>query len=72
MSSEETKQRVPFAEIERNGSLDYLLRTTQQHHVRLSIMADQKANIMIAATSILLTFSFANFKQQNLSSRSLP
>lgn len=29
-------------------------------------MADQKANIMIAATSILLTFSFANFKQQNL------
>ena len=29
-------------------------------------MADQKANIMIASTSILLTFSFANFKQQNL------
>lgn len=43
-----------------------MLRTAQQHHVQLSLMADQKANIMIAATSILLTFSFANFKQQNL------
>lgn len=57
---------MSFDNIERNGSIDYLLRTTQQHHVRLSVMADQKANIMIAATSILLTFAFANFKQQNL------
>jgi len=51
---------------EDNGASDYMLRTTQQHHVQLSLMADQKANIMIASTSILLTFSFANFKQQNL------
>ncbi len=51
---------------EDNGAIDYMLRTTQQHHVQLSLMADQKANIMIASTSILLTFSFANFKQQNL------
>ena len=57
---------MSFETIKQNGAIDYLLRTTQQHHVRLSIMADQKANIMIAATSILLTFSFANFKQQNL------
>ena len=51
---------------EHNSAIDYMLRTTQQHHVQLSLMADQKANIMIASTSILLTFSFANFKQQNL------
>ena len=49
-----------------NTAIDYMLRTTQQHHVQLSLMADQKANILIASTSILLTFSFANFKQQNL------
>jgi hypothetical protein len=55
-----------YEHIEANPSKDYLLRTTQQHHVALSMMADQKANIMIAATSILLTFAFANFKQQNL------
>ncbi len=55
-----------FEHIKENGALNYLLRSTQQHHVRLSAMADQKANIMIAATSILLTFAFANFKQQNL------
>ena len=55
-----------YEHIEANASKDYMLRTTQQHHVALSMMADQKANIMIAATSILLTFAFANFKQQNL------
>jgi hypothetical protein len=57
---------MSFETVKQSGAVDYLLRTTQQHHVRLSVMADQKANIMIAATSILLTFAFANFKQQNL------
>jgi len=58
--------QMSFEGIEQSGAVDYMLRTTQQHHVQLSLMADQKANIMIASTSILLTFSFANFKQQNL------
>lgn len=31
----------------------YLLRTMQQHHVQLSSMADQKANILIGATLVL-------------------
>jgi len=57
---------MSFENIKQSDALNYLLRTTQQHHVTLSMMADQKANIMIAATSILLTFAFANFKQQNL------
>ncbi len=57
---------MSFEDVKQSGAVDYMLRTTQQHHVQLSVMADQKANIMIASTSILLTFSFANFKQQNL------
>ena len=57
---------MSFEKVKQSNAGSYLLRTTQQHHVRLSIMADQKANIVIAASSILLTFAFANFKQQNL------
>lgn len=57
---------MSFENIKQSNAVSYLLRTTQQHHVSLSMMADQKANIVIAASSILLTFSFANFKQQNL------
>jgi len=38
-----------------------MLRTTQQYHFQLSMMADQKANIIIAATSILFTISLFNF-----------
>jgi len=57
---------MSFEGIEQSGAVDYMLRTTQQHHVQLSLMADQKASIMIASSSIVLTFAFANFKQQNL------
>lgn len=32
-----------------------LLRTTQQHHVQLSMMADQKANMLIGATFVVFT-----------------
>jgi hypothetical protein len=50
---------------ESNNCLTYdinpLLRTTQQYHFQLSMMADQKANIIIAATSILFTISLSNF-----------
>jgi len=37
----------------------YMLRTTQQHHVQLSHIADQKANILLACNSILLSLSLA-------------
>lgn len=33
----------------------YMLRTVQQHHVQLSVMADVKASILITAASILVT-----------------
>jgi len=35
----------------------YLVRTMQQHHVQLSIMADQKANMLIGATFLVLTLA---------------
>ena len=37
----------------------YLLRTTQQHHVHLSLVADQKANILLACNSIILSLSLS-------------
>ncbi|MES0490197.1 MAG: Pycsar system effector family protein [Leptospirales bacterium] len=36
-------------------SLDYMLRTTMQHHIQLSTMADQKANIMIGANAFIFS-----------------
>ncbi|HEX5756738.1 MAG TPA: Pycsar system effector family protein [Arenimonas sp.] len=39
---------------ERNTG-DAIMRTTQQHHVQLSLMADNKANIVITMSSIVLT-----------------
>ncbi len=41
--------------IKHHPSIDYMIRTTQQHHVHLSEMADRKANIIIAANSILIS-----------------
>lgn len=41
------------------GAAIYMLRTTQQHHVELSAMADVKANVLITATSILLSVTIA-------------
>lgn len=42
-------------DIKQTTSIDYMIRTMQQHHVHLSEMADRKANIIIAANSILIT-----------------
>lgn len=35
----------------------HALRTTQQHHVQLSLMADHKANMLIGATFIVFTLA---------------
>lgn len=37
----------------------YMMRATQQHHIHLSSMADVKANILITASSILLSVIIA-------------
>ena len=44
-----------FAAIPERNTGDAILRTTQQHHVQLSVMADTKANILITVSSIILT-----------------
>jgi hypothetical protein len=44
-----------FSDIKQRNSIDTFLRTTQQHQVQLSIMADHKANILIGTTLVLQT-----------------
>jgi hypothetical protein len=44
-----------YAAVPERNTGDVLLRTTQQHQVQLSVMADTKANILITVSSIVLT-----------------
>ncbi|HDP68789.1 MAG TPA: hypothetical protein ENN20_09860 [Candidatus Marinimicrobia bacterium] len=59
MSAENVDQR-------RSDDINPMLRTAQQYHFQLSVMADQKANIIIAATSILFTISLTNFSMEEM------
>lgn len=47
--------------------LIYALRTTQQHHVQLSIMADNKANMLIGATFVVFTLAIGQSKAGDFS-----
>ena len=49
----------PFAGVPERNTGDNVLRTAQQHHVQLSVMADLKANIIITVSSIVLTMTLA-------------
>lgn len=57
-----------YAAIPERNTGDVMLRTTQQHHVALSTMADTKANIIITVSSIVLTLSLG--KMDNIALRS--
>lgn len=57
---------IPFAQIPERNTADVLLRTTQQHHVALSSMADTKANIIITVSSIVLTLSLGKMNESDL------
>ena len=57
---------APFATIPERNTSDVILRTTQQHHVALSSMADTKANIIITVSSIVLTLIFGKLDQPEL------
>jgi hypothetical protein len=48
-----------FADIRPRSSVDNILRTIQQHHVTLSLMADTKASILITISSIVLTIALS-------------
>jgi len=57
---------TPFAQVPERNTADVILRTTQQHHVALSTMADTKANIIITVSSIVLTLSLGRVDQPEL------
>src|SRR5688572_27248434 len=50
-----------------SNSAIYLLRTTQQHHVQLSAMADQKASILMGAAFVVLTILVGQMENGGLS-----
>ena len=60
------KSKPDFAAIPERNTGDVILRTMQQHHVQLSVMADNKANILITVSSIVLTMVLANLKDPDL------
>lgn len=47
----------PFEITAAHSGIDYALRTLQQSHVQLSLMADTKSNIMITVCSIVVSAS---------------
>jgi hypothetical protein len=55
-----------FSAIPERNTGDVILRTTQQHHVQLSVMADTKANILITVSSIVLTLVLGNLDKPDL------
>lgn len=55
-----------YAQVPERNTGDAILRTTQQHHVSLSTMADTKANIIITVSSIVLTLSMGKLDQPEL------
>ena len=67
-----TTPRSPFVDVvpERNTA-DNMLRTAQQHHVQLSVMADVKANIIITVSSIVLTMTLARLDDPELRASAL-
>tara|TARA_R110000765_G_scaffold334592_1_gene425017 strand:- start:110 stop:628 length:519 start_codon:yes stop_codon:yes gene_type:complete len=45
----------------------YALGTTQRHHVQLSVMADNKANMLIGATFVVFTLAVGQSQAGNMS-----
>jgi hypothetical protein len=55
-----------YAAVPERNTGDVILRTTQQHHVQLSVMADTKANILITVSSIILTLILGKMTDPSL------
>lgn len=55
-----------FEGIQSRTSIDQLLRTVQQHHVQLSVLADTKAGLIITISSIVLTISLSRANDPQL------
>ncbi len=66
LASDTPELRALFAAIPERNTGDVILRTTQQHHVALSSMADTKANIIITVSSIVLTLSIGRMGEPTM------
>ena len=68
MSENDLNQAIAraFAAIPERNTGDVLMRTMQQHHVQLSVMADTKANILITVSSIILTLVLGKMNDPDL------
>ncbi|MBI2396955.1 MAG: hypothetical protein HYV17_04105 [Xanthomonadales bacterium] len=53
-----------FASVPERNTGDVILRTAQQHHVQMSVMADTKANIIITVSSIVLTMALGRSRDE--------
>lgn len=53
-----------FSDIPERNTGDVVLRTAQQHHVQMSMMADTKANIIITVSSIVLTMALGRSRDE--------
>jgi Family of unknown function (DUF5706) len=58
--------RELFADVPERNPADVILRTTQQHCVALSTMADTKANIVITVSSIVLSLTLGKLGDPDL------
>lgn len=47
---------------------DYLMQSAHRHHIRLSQMADTKANMIITVSSVVLTLALGKFNDPDLRS----
>jgi F0F1-type ATP synthase assembly protein I len=56
----------PFGRVPERNTADNMLRTAQQHHVQLSVMADIKANIIITVSSIVMTLTIGRLDDPGL------
>jgi hypothetical protein len=59
-------QPVYFGAVPERNTGDNALRTVQQHHVQLSVMADIKANIIITVSSIVMTMTLGRLEDPDL------
>ncbi|MCW8875987.1 MAG: DUF5706 domain-containing protein [Kangiellaceae bacterium] len=57
--------RLALSQQSGRSSIDQLLRTTHQHHIYLSGMADKKASFLIAAASVMLTLILGKYSDEN-------
>lgn len=55
-----------FRDVQHRPNIDVLLRTAQQHHVQLSVMADTKASILITISSIVMTIALSRINDPQL------